>query len=170
MNSDELVPLIKRKLEENSEVKEKLKTPVWFQQKKGDLFNESSSTSLAHCISQDIKLGAGIAKKFREIFGPKFISNIESQKVKVGGVAIYSDSKRFIYNLVTKKFFFDKPTNETLKQSLLEMKKHAISNNVKEISMPKIGCGLDKLKWSDVKNIIFDVFENSNIKIIVYVI
>ena len=68
----------------------------------GNLF--SSSQTLAHCVSEDMEMSAGIAAKFVENFGD--IQDICcNQNVKKGGVAIYEDrtNKRFIYNLVTKK-------------------------------------------------------------------
>ena len=34
--------------------------------------------------------------------------------------------------------------------------------------MPRIGCGLDRLNWDDVKILINEVFENSEVKIKVF--
>lgn len=44
----------------------------------GDLFN--ATCSLAHCVGADFRMGAGIAIKFREIFGQ--VENLKSQKVR----------------------------------------------------------------------------------------
>ena len=41
-------------------------------------------------------------------------------------------------------------------------------NKVTELALPKIGCGLDLLDWKLVSRIIDEVFENSNIKLTVY--
>lgn len=41
-------------------------------------------------------------------------------------------------------------------------------NGIKAISIPKIGCGLDRLQWTDVEKIIRGVFENDNVVISVY--
>ena len=49
------------------------------------------------------------------------------------------------------------------------MKDHAIANNIRSIAMPKIACGLDKMKWEEVSKIIVDVFQHSGITIFVYV-
>ena len=38
------------------------------------------------------------------------------------------------------------------------MRGHALLNNIAKISKPKIGCGLDKLKWTDVFKLIQDTF------------
>ena len=45
------------------------------------------------------------------------------------------------------------------------MRGHALLNNITKISMPKIGCGLDKLQWTDVFKLKQDTFTYSGIKI-----
>lgn len=39
--------------------------------------------------------------------------------------------------------------------------------NVNKIAMPKIGCGLDKQNWSDIKPLIEKVFGDTDIEIVV---
>lgn len=51
---------------------------------KGDLF--SASASLAHCVSRDLKMGAGIAVQFRERF--QRVDELRNQNKNVGEVAI----------------------------------------------------------------------------------
>ena len=48
------------------------------------------------------------------------------------------------------------------------MRKHALKHDVEEISIPRIGCGLDKLKWEEVTVILDKIFERVKIKITVY--
>ena len=45
------------------------------------------------------------------------------------------------------------------------MKKH----NLTKLGIPKIGCGLDKLDWSDIRSLIIDTFSGSGIHITVCV-
>ena len=134
------------------------------QEKYGDLFQ--STCSLAHCVSQDLKMFLGIAITFRKNFGR--VNQLEKQCKKVGQVAILKVEGRYIYYLITKEKYNGKPTYDTLRQSLVKMKEHMVLNGVKEVSMPKIGCGLDLLKWELVKPIIEDVFQDSKIKITVF--
>jgi hypothetical protein len=49
-------------------------------------------------------------------------------------------------------------------KSLKAMKIHALVYGVKHISMAMIGCGLDKLSWSIVRNEIIDVFQSVKIE------
>ena len=48
------------------------------------------------------------------------------------------------------------------------LKNMCIVNNVKELSMPKIGCGLDRLDWNIVRVYIQKVFADTDIEISVY--
>ena len=112
--------------------------------------------------------GAGIAKIFRQRFGR--VEELKSMNVVVGGVGSIRVNDRFIYNLVTKEHYWEKPTYECLKKSLFAMKEHAVKHNVLEICMPRIGCRLDKLEWSKVMTILGEVFGNVNINITVYIL
>lgn len=135
-------------------------------EKKGDLFTCAESHSLAHCISADIAMGKGIAVLFKRKFGG--VQELRAQGQKPGGLAVLKRGERYIYYLVTKEKYWNKPTYDSLKSSLLAMKKHSMVNKVKCICMPKIGCGLDMLKWDKVKDILNDVFKDQDITIIVY--
>ena len=131
---------------------------------KGNLFD--SQESMCHCVSQDLRMSKGIAKEFKARF--RRYKELQNCRAKVGDVAVIKVGDIFVYNLVTKFRFFNKPSYRTLEESLIAMKKHALANNVHAISMPKIGCGLDGLKWQTVKCIISNVFNSSGIRINVY--
>ena len=47
------------------------------------------------------------------------------------------------------------------------MKNICIENSITKAAMPTIGCGLDGLKWNKVKEIIQNVFSDTNIDILV---
>ena len=135
----------------------------------GDLFvdNPDPTSSLAHCVSRDLKMGAGIAPLFVKKFGRK--DELFRANAKIGQAAILNcDQNKFIYNLVTKEKYYGKPTYESLEQSLVFMRNHAVENKVHKIAMPKIGCGLDLLNWDVVSDLIKKVFRETNIKIIVF--
>ena len=136
------------------------------QEIKGDLFSAHPHSSLAHCVSHDLAMGAGIAVVFKRKFGR--LDELRSQQVKVGGVAVIKEESRFIYYLVTKERYFHKPSYETLTSSLQSMKDHAEQNQVKLISMPLLGCGLDRLQWSSVLTILHNIFDSTPIDIKVY--
>ena len=123
--------------------------------KVGDLF--STKGSLCHCVSKCLGMGKGIAVKFKQDFGG--VDELRSQGPSIGGVCTLQRDDRFVYYLITKSHYSDKPTYDDFTSSLTEMAKHMKANGVKEISMPKIGCGLDKLQWDRVTKIIGQVFD-----------
>ncbi|NWZ01973.1 OARD1 deacetylase, partial [Loxia curvirostra] len=133
---------------------------------KGDLFSCPSTDALAHCISEDCRMGAGIAVLFKKKFGG--VQELLDQKKKTGEVAVLQRDERYIYYLITKQKVSHKPTYESMQKSLEAMKAHCLNNGVTDISMPRIGCGLDGLQWEKVSAILEEVFENTDIKITVY--
>ena len=138
---------------------------------KGDLFDVKlpENSFYAHCISADFALGAGIAKIFDKKFGTRYklcrkYSCCKGTPDLVGTSCIVDN----IFNLVTKWHYYDKPTLDSLELAINQMRKQCYMFNIKNIYMPKIGCGLDKLKWDDVSKILEKEFKNTDINIFVY--
>lgn len=135
--------------------------------RKGDLFQMPREYCLAHCISADFTLGAGIAKQFDRIYKMRFKLNNRygdtTQNERVGKVFLVDN----VFNLVTKECYYNKPTYETFVKCLEEMKAMIIQLNITKLAIPKIGCGLDRLQWNVVEPIIKGVFSDLNIEIIV---
>lgn len=141
-----------------------------FCEEQGDLFAEEilRDYSLCHCVSSDFALGAGIAKVFAKMGVKKKLVE-QYQKLWQGrGYCLFADADGVtVANLVTKERYFHKPTLETLRQSLEDLRGQALERGLKKLAMPKIGCGLDKLKWDDVSKVIKEVFSDSDIDILV---
>ncbi|XP_034733451.1 ADP-ribose glycohydrolase OARD1 isoform X1 [Etheostoma cragini] len=132
----------------------------------GNLFYCPKDEALAHCISEDCRMGAGIAVMFKKEF--KGVEELKEQKKLTGECAVLQRDGRFVYYLITKKKASQKPTYDSLRRSLEDMKSHCAANSVTTISMPRIGCGLDRLAWSRVSKILEEVFKHTNISITVY--
>lgn len=130
----------------------------------GDLFNHADN--MAHCISSDLAMSKGIALTFRNKFGG--IQELMKQNRSVGCAPFLVRNEKVIYYLITKEKYWLKPTIETLTLSLMNMRDHMIINNINSMSIPKLGCGLDGLKWDIVKETIITIFKNDNIIINVY--
>lgn len=96
------------------------------------------------------------------------MKTLQDQAVKPGGVAVIKDKERFIYNLITKEKYFNKPTYQTMQSSLEAMRDHMEKNNVQKLAIPRIGCGLDLLVWEKVKDQLEEVFKNVDVEINVY--
>ena len=74
-----------------------------------------------------------------------------------------STSERYIYNLVTKKWFCDKPSLSTLSKTLEATGSHANMNGVSTIAIPKLGCGLDQMNWQQFVKVLRDIFAYADI-------
>lgn len=131
----------------------------------GDLFEVGDDFALCHCVSKDLDMGAGIAVTFKKQFGG--VEELKRQSVDVGGVGVLQKKGRFVYYLVTKNKHGGKPTMETLGASMRAMKQHIVANEVKRLAMPKIGCGLDRLSWGSVQEMLLGIFDDVEIELLV---
>lgn len=146
-------------------------------EEKRDLFTMPSDYALAHCISADFKLGAGIARKFDELFDARqklfnvfpgsWIPRWDKIQERFRGGSIILFSDHTFFNLVTKRNYWDKPTLTTIENALIWMREQCDNHNIKKLAMPRLGCGLDKQNWSDVKALIEETFKDTDIEILV---
>lgn len=132
---------------------------------KKDLFTMPQGYYLAHCISADFALGAGIAKVFDNVYNMKFklYRNYDNYEYH-GGDALPVDN---VFNLVTKQKYWHKPTYDSLRESLEMMKEQLDFLGATKLAMPKIASGLDRLDWTKVYDIICEVFEDMDIEIVI---
>lgn len=136
-----------------------------------DLFSAPEDYYLAHCISADFGMGAGIAVEFNKRFDMKNKLLVKDSdylsrytRHRIGGDCILEDR---VLNLITKERYYQKPTIITIRIALQKMKEICIGNNIAKIAMPMIGAGLDRLPWSAVSNQVQEAFDGTNIEILV---
>lgn len=141
-----------------------------FQEIKRDVFkclDVEEQWHIVHCISRDAKMGAGIAKTIRNRF-PDQIRAAEHYVPEI----IQSNFTRVlgtepIIHLVTKEKYYEKPTYDTMRQALKQLKDFCEIHKIDRLAMPRIGCGLDRLEWFHVRNMIREIFEDTDIYIVV---
>lgn len=128
---------------------------------KGNLFEYTEGRVPVHCISQDCNMGAGIAVEMKK-------------KFKLGGLIADDFPDCILYhnvlNLITKKKYYGKPTYESLEKSLSIMKEICIEEGISKLVMPKIGCGLDRLQWPRVREILEKILGDTDIDVLVCVL
>ena len=134
-----------------------------------DLFTVPQGYYLAHCISGDYALGAGIAKQFVDIYNMRFKLH---KKFPIPDGAKFANVEKAllidnVFNLVTKDRVYHKPTYDSLYETLVDMRTQCEELDITKLAMPHIGCGLDKLDWPIVKDIIEEVFEENDIEILI---
>lgn len=81
------------------------------------------------------------------------------QRRNVGDVAYLQQDGRFIYYLITKDLSYKKPTYNSLTSAIIKLRDFIVKHGIKKLAIPRIGCGLDKLYWPKVKNIIMGTFQ-----------
>ena len=138
----------------------------------------SGHLSIAHCVSSDLRFGLGVARQIREKFGQ--MNEIRVQDCSVGEVAVTCPIRtaatcpsavavvhppRFIFHLFTKSFCFQKPSEASIERCLWELRRKMVNLGVKDVQAPKLGSGLDKMKWEKVLAIIGRVFDNPVVNI-----
>lgn len=145
-----------------------------YNEQKGNLFDLDDKYALAHCISYDtdnlISWSKGIVVDFRRKFkGLKeyvhkvVIENNLSYPCVVPYIDYYN--KRIVFNLITKEYYFSKPTYKSMTKCIKDMVYLCRKLDIKYLGLPKIGCGLDKLSWSKVREIIKEEFKDLDIEI-----
>ena len=130
--------------------------------------NENSNiqqpNSIGHCNSADAKMSKGFADFLFHKF-PGLRPTRKKAKLLMGQVFPFWDytGRRYIYNLVRKERFFDKPDLSTVLTTTETMKSHAAMYGVSTIAIPKIGCGLN---WQEVIKLLRDVFSYSDTHVV----
>ena len=132
--------------------------------KKGDLLK--SKGCLAHTVSGDMKMSRGIASQFRYKFGG--INLLKNQRRNIGDTPYITNRGRKIFYLITKEKFWHKPRLSDIEEALENLKEEMLNREIKSISMPKIGTGLDCQKWVQIYSILIKVFNHTDFTINIY--
>lgn len=148
-----------------------------YTEEKRDLFALPPEYMLIHCISSDYALGAGVAKIFRDRYKVRdalirrYSRNVWDGKGRCEIVKAVNENgeELLVANLVTKCRYYNKPSYDTLTDSLYSLKRQLEDeySDVKKLGMPCIGCGLDKLEWDKVSEIIKNIFADTELEITV---
>lgn len=148
-------------------------------EKEGDITKQQKDVVIAHCISCDCAMGAGVVIPIRNKYpGLKdaCIKYVQSTKDPLGTAFRYETDYGVCYNLFTKR---DVRANyltlqhrylTALRFSLIDLREQMKNHNETKLAIPKIGAGLDRCNWEDVKAIIEDVFKDEKIyiKVVLY--
>ncbi len=134
-----------------------------------------AKSSVAISMSADCAMQVGLPADLKKHFGNE--EHIFAQRCQVGETAVLPPSKtrtkkvnQHAYFLMTKLRYFTQPTLDDVERCMMDMARHAQLNAVRHISMPRIGCGMDRLSWKKVYAIIDAVFRDTDIEITVYLL
>ena len=105
--------------------------------------------AIAHCISADFKLGAGLAKQIKEKF-PNYFPTQKEYKQQVLH-AQYLGHDKFVFHLIVKPRYFHRPTYRSLRKALLALRDQMNFYLIDKLGIPHLSCGLNKVDWTDVQ-------------------
>ena len=135
-----------------------------------NLFDVPDDYCLVQCISADFGMGKGIAVQFnrkyhmRRVLLNKYPDYLDTYRnISTGGDCILEGR---VLNLVTKERYFQKPSYYTMAAALLKMKEVCMKNVITKIAMPRIGCGIDRLIWEDVRHQVEKIFGDTDAEIL----
>jgi len=80
-------------------------------------------------------------------------------------MALLNIDDRHIFYLVTKEHYWGNPSYKTLHSSLIKLKEYCDAHGITSLSMPRIACGLDRLSWVKVKELITEILPNIHVKV-----
>ena len=148
-------------------------------EQQGNILDHVGKDYIAHAISGDFTLGAGIAKKinekFKEVF-PNSPHDTLSEALKHEFTTPQTLNATHeactylienIFSVCVKGNYKDTVDSFNLYIALEELATLCDENDVKTLYMPKICSGREKLEWSKVKCLIEDAFTDYDIEIIV---
>jgi len=136
-------------------------------EKRGDLTRQRGV--IAYSMTQDCAFDTDISRKFDNSFGLK--KSIDPSTVHVGGIVTTLCNDRIIYGLCTRPDNTAPPEYENIRSCLVKMRDHLIGLKNRYgnyICVPRFDCELKDIQWPVVKDIMAEVFHDSNIYITSY--
>lgn len=135
-----------------------------------DLLTVPQGYYLAHCITGDCSLGTGIAKQINDVYNMREKLNKDytyhddyDLKGYVGEALLMGN----VFNLVLKKEIGSKPKYKKLKKCLYDMKAQMEEYWIAKLAIPRLGCGHEGFDWERVKGIIEEVFDDTDVEILI---
>lgn len=135
-----------------------------------NIFTVDKKYALGQCISEDCDMGEGIAEDFHNKFkGMKkyLLKTLDDNKLHFPVTILYQSNKGNIFNLITKKVCSGKPNYVTIGKCINEMAKICKDQDIKYLALPKIGAGLDRLQWGEIREMIQEEFKDQDIEILI---
>ena len=118
----------------------------------GDLFS-SEADAYAHGCNAVGRMGAGIAREFKNAFPRMFADYVERAAsgllVPGSGYVFHNERRPHVINLVTQEDL-DGARREFVESSL-DWLAQLNDVQIQSVAMPRIGAGLGGLRWRDVR-------------------
>jgi O-acetyl-ADP-ribose deacetylase (regulator of RNase III) len=127
-----------------------------FKYQSGSIFNSDCSTLVDAVNCLGIK-EAGLALQFRERYPQSYLEYREHCSkglLKPGGILLSQDQGVSIVHFSTKDDWRNPSALEWIEKGLINLVNLIEVEGIISIAIPKLGCGLGGLEWSDVRPLI----------------
>ena len=141
----------------------------------GDLFElDASEWPLAHCISADVTAKKYMDKGIAKLFRNKYLDMAKEifPQLEVGKAVRYEKNGHVIYNLVPKhrvgqkaKGSYEEDYYRQLRESLEDVREEMTARGETKLGMPRIASGLDGGDWDQIRQMIEDTFQGTEIEV-----
>ncbi len=148
-----------------------------FVNKDGSIFG-SKMAALVNPVNTVGVMGAGLALIFKKKSPQNFIEYkkaCDSGELVCGKVHVWKsathglfEDSQIVINLPTKEHWKDPSRIEYISDGLDDLARVIVDLQIESIAIPKLGCGLGGLKWSEVKPLIETKLEHLPIFVELY--
>jgi O-acetyl-ADP-ribose deacetylase (regulator of RNase III) len=125
----------------------------------GDIF-ESEAQALCNAVNCVCVMGGGLAAAFRQRFPAmyrEYQSYCNRQKLFPGGVHVFTEGDKTIFNVATKRDWIADSQYEWVASGLKNIAVEARKLGITTVAVPALGCGLGMLDWDRVKKMIEEI-------------
>jgi O-acetyl-ADP-ribose deacetylase (regulator of RNase III) len=137
----------------------------------GDLFAHEGLGAIAHGCNCAGAMGKGIAVQFRQRF-PRMYAAYKQRcaegRFNLGDVFAWSEDGLTIFNLGTQKTWRAKADLSAIETAVRSMVRLAEEAGIARIGLPRIGAGLGGLPWTDVRAVLTDIGNATNVELVVF--
>lgn len=135
-----------------------------YSESKQDIFKLDKKYYIVHALSSKYGCFGELSKKLNNLY------NIENELNLIGNHTCPDCLKiSNTYSLIVKTKNTIQPKYEDVEKALLLLKEDVMKSGIKYLAFPKICCGKDKLEWNKIKIMIFNIFKNEDINILICV-
>ena len=136
---------------------------------------ESDAEALVNTVNCVGVMGKGIALQFKQAFSENFKAYAKACKageVRTGNMFIFGTGNMFnpkyIVNFPTKRHWKAKSRLDDIESGLADLIIQVEKLKITSIAIPPLGAGLGGLRWRDVRQKIYDAFEDHSVQVLLY--
>lgn len=136
----------------------------------GDIFTAKTQVIVNPVNCRGV-MGAGLALAFKQHYPEMFaayVQDCQSGQLRIGQLTLYRASQPWILNFPTKDHWRNPAKLEYIEQGLQFFAANYRQLGITSIAFPKLGAGLGKLSWDNVRPLMENYLESLECEVIIY--